>query len=384
MVEKPVLKKGLACLVVSAVLLSGLLPASASQLQKFKAEQQKIQSQMAEQKAALRAKERQKKTFMGQLAVLEDDIREVEGDLDTLSGQMKKAQSQLDATARELKQQEKALDRRNGAFQERLREIYINGQVSYLEVFFQAESIGDLLTRFDMMTKLVDNDVQLIDEIEKERQAVLEKKQELEEKKAQIASIQTSTQKKQAVLSASSAEKKQLIQSVEAQKDELEKALNEMEALSSQLAAKIRKIQAEMAKTSTNKFSGRFTWPTPGYTRITSDYGWRIHPILKKRKLHTGVDIAAPSGTSVLAGDKGTVIYAGSLGAYGNTVVVDHGGGISSMYCHLSSIQAREGQGVAKGQKVGRVGSTGWSTGPHLHFEVRVSGDPVSPWKYLK
>lgn len=110
----------------------------------------------------------------------------------------------------------------------------------------------------------------------------------------------------------------------------------------------------------------------------------RMHPILKTSRMHTGVDIAAPSGSQVVSTGAGAVIFAGWLGAYGQTVVIDHGGGISTLYAHLSSIQVREGQSVSLGQKIGGVGSTGFSTGPHLHFEVRQNGEPVNPWPYLK
>jgi murein DD-endopeptidase MepM/ murein hydrolase activator NlpD len=122
-------------------------------------------------------------------------------------------------------------------------------------------------------------------------------------------------------------------------------------------------------------------WPVNG--TVTSGYGYRIHPILGKRILHTGIDIAAASGTSIWAADGGTVIYATWVSGYGNTVAIDHGGGISTLYAHQSSMAVSYGQKVKKGQVVGYVGSTGYSTGPHLHFEVRVNGTPVDPMGYL-
>ena len=170
--------------------------------------------------------------------------------------------------------------------------------------------------------------------------------------------------------------------SLESEKAVIEKGLAELEQASNEIAAKIRASTARTGGYSGNP-SGRFLWPTPGYSKITSDYGMRVHPILGTKKLHTGIDIGAPSGTRILSGDAGVVIHAGWLGAYGNAVVVDHGGGLSTLYGHMSSIAVREGQQVTAGQKLGGVGSTGLSTGPHLHFEVRVNGNPVSPWGYL-
>lgn len=378
-------KLGVVLMVLVGFLTAGLQPASAiSQLEKFRKEQQAIQSKMEAQKKALRVKEQQKKTYLSQLEVLEDNIRDVQGDLTTLDGQLKNAKVRVAMTTKELQEKEKALDLRNTAFQDRLRDVYINGQTSYLEVVFQATDISDLLVRFDLMSKLVGQDVDLMNEIKVERQAVISKKQELEAKQQEIVEIKANTEQKELNLAQSSANKKQLIETVEAQKTELAKALDEMESLSKQVGEKIRKIQLEQAKNSKNHFSGRFAWPTPGYTRVTSDYGMRMHPILHQRRMHTGIDIAAPSGTAIKAVDKGTVIYTGALGAYGNVVIIDHGDGISSMYAHQSRIQARENQNVAKGQVIGRVGSTGWSTGAHLHFEVRKNGNPINPWSYLK
>lgn len=377
-------KSSLILIILGSFLIFGLLPASADQLADFKEQQRQLQEKMQEQKRTLQEKEQQKKTFIGQLQELEDNIVVVQNDLGSLDSQMKNAQARLEQTEKELDKKEEALNQRTAAFKDRLREVYINGQVSYLEVVFQATDVSDFLVRFDLLEKLVQQDVDLLDEIETERQAVAAKKQELEKRRDQISQIQSDTKQKKAVLATRYDQKEQLLKAADEEKVAAEKALNEMEALSNQIAAKIRKIQEERSRNSNSHFSGRFTWPTPGYTRVTSEFGWRIHPILKERRMHTGIDIAAPSGTSIHAADDGTVIYAGWLGAYGQVVVIDHGDGISSMYCHQSRILVSENEKLKKGEILGRVGSTGWSTGAHLHFEVRKNGDPVNPWNYLK
>ncbi|WP_139314600.1 M23 family metallopeptidase, partial [Desulfosporosinus metallidurans] len=125
-------------------------------------------------------------------------------------------------------------------------------------------------------------------------------------------------------------------------------------------------------------------WPLPDYHTISSPYGWRTHPITKAKSLHTGADIPAPSGTPISAAGAGTVIYSGWYGAYGNTVIVDHGKGLSSMYPHQSKIAVSNGQNLNAGDLVGYVGSTGWSTGPHLHLEVRINGNPTDPLAYFR
>ena len=130
--------------------------------------------------------------------------------------------------------------------------------------------------------------------------------------------------------------------------------------------------------------SGVYTWPTPGYTRITSPYGMRKHPILKTNRMHTGIDIGAPNGATIVSVDHGCVVQVGWYGGYGRVVMVDHGHGIVTMYAHTSAALVNVGDAVKKGQAIAKVGSTGWSTGPHLHFEVRINGKYTNPLNYIK
>lgn len=370
--------------ILSAFLICGLLPAYGDELSKFQEEQKKIYQQMEEQKRELIKKEKEKKTFASQLEELERDMEEVQNNLGDLDKQLRAAEKRVKIAETELEQTQSALDERTGVFKERIKEVYLNGQVSYIEVLFQATSISDFLVRFDFLEKLVEQDVEMLKTIEAEKKAIEEKKSRLEKDRNEIAKIKSRTEGQKQRLAQRQNEKKQMLVAVSREKAETERALDELERLSAQIAQKIKKIQQQRSKKSNQSFSGEFSWPTPGYTRITSDYGWRIHPILKTRRMHTGIDIGAPSGTSIQAVDAGTVIYTGMLGAYGNVVVIDHGGGISSMYAHQSRILVSENQDVKRGQVIGKVGSTGWSTGPHLHFEVRKNGDPINPWGYLK
>ena len=152
-----------------------------------------------------------------------------------------------------------------------------------------------------------------------------------------------------------------------------------------QEAALKRQLQAELngSKTSASFNGGTFAWPTPGYGTITSQYGGRMHPTLKVYKVHTGMDIGAPMGATVVAGADGTVVKAEYNVAYGNYVVINHGNGYSTLYAHNSVLNVNKGDFVVRGQTIAKVGSTGYSTGNHLHFSVRLNGSYVSPWDYL-
>ncbi|MGI6678118.1 MAG: murein hydrolase activator EnvC family protein [Dehalobacterium sp.] len=370
--------------VTGFILTTGLLPAYGDQLTSFKKKQQNLKQQISEQKETLKEKESQRKTYVGQLNQLEDEMDLIQSELNTLTEQLKDAEKKVAQSTEELRKSEEELAERMDLFSQLVKEVYLNGQVSYLEVAFDATSFSDLLTRFDLMEKLVEQDVEILNRVEAQIKEVEAKKAQLEKERNEIVRIQRSTKRKEQDLASRQQEKRQWIARIEEDKKQIEKALNEMERNSNQLAAQINKIQQERMAKSGSKFNGVFSWPTPGYTRITSDYGYRIHPVLKTKRMHTGIDIGAPSGTSIKAVAKGTVIYAGWLGAYGNAVVIDHGGGISSMYAHQSRISVSVDEDVKKGDTVGKVGSTGWSTGPHLHFEVRKNGNPINPWNYLK
>ena len=177
-------------------------------------------------------------------------------------------------------------------------------------------------------------------------------------------------------------EKKEILGSVQQERAAYERALAELEENSRQLEAMIRKMQG--GDDSEALGTGVYTWPTPGYTNITSAYGMRFHPILKTRKMHTGVDIGAPMSATIVAADSGKVIHAGWMGGYGQVLVVDHGNGISTLYAHQSAFLVSNGQTVNRGDPIGKVGSTGWSTGPHLHFEVRINGSYTDPMPYIQ
>ncbi|MEG1501530.1 MAG: peptidoglycan DD-metalloendopeptidase family protein, partial [Clostridiales bacterium] len=239
-----------------------------------------------------------------------------------------------------------------------------------------------------------------------------------DKQKQQKSKIQDLNQMKQAKynsllqLKSVKKEKKVVMAQVDQDKEAAEQALDALEQASNDVAAQIRKIQeenrrkAEEAARKRNaesssgsgssgssggssdsgyvEYNGVFKWPLPGHSGVSSEFGMRRHPVTGRVKLHTGIDIPASSGTTIVAAADGEVLFAGNNSAYGKMVIIDHGGGVSSVYAHMSSISMGGGQKVSKGERVGGVGSTGLSTGNHLHFEVREYGDPVSPWKYLK
>jgi len=204
-----------------------------------------------------------------------------------------------------------------------------------------------------------------------------DKRDQAADLEAQAASVSADLEGKK------SKQRNALDESLKAQQavfDELER----LESESKSLSEKIRKLQAAQSGKGKGNLNGTIsTWPVPGYYEISSPYGWRIHPITKKRSLHTGTDIVAPTGAKINAAGAGVVIMAGWNTAYGNMTIIDHGSGISTLYGHQSRIDVKEGQSIEANEAIGAVGSTGWSTGAHLHFEVRVGGNTTDPLQYF-
>lgn len=336
---------------------------------------------------------------------VENRVAELDAELSTLNDRIDKVSRRLAATQQKLavlhSELEAILSRlvsRTDIFTERAVAAYKAGPTAYLDGLFAAETFGDVVQRYTYYQSMLDADSKLIEEIEvlraetDERRKEVERKEEqiaeakrsLEEDRRRVASIRTERADALAALESVLSEKKGLLADVEAKKsrwqriqDQLDRESDEIQTLLAQQSS-----SPSSAAPAPSYGGGQFAWPAPG--PVTSPFGYRTHPIFGDTRLHTGVDIGAPYGSTVVAASSGFVAYVGSMSGYGNVVVVDHGGGIATTYNHLSGSSVGSGQRVSRGQPVGSVGCTGYCTGPHLHFEVRVSGAPVDPMPYLR
>ena len=251
-----------------------------------------------------------------------------------------------------------------------------------------------MMNKADYIESLSRYDRNKLEEYVQTREMVELCKEELETEKELLDEAKTAKEAEEATISSLIEEKEAQIKSVSGDIANKEAAIKEYEAMIAQENAEISALEKAVAEEKARLEAenaqariyngGMFTWPCPGYKRISDEYGNRIHPILGTQQFHNGVDMAASSGTAILAAYDGDVIAATYSSSMGNYIMIDHGSGLYTIYMHCSALYVSKGQAVTKGQNIAAVGSTGRSTGPHLHFSVRLNGNYVSPWNYLK
>ena len=351
--------------------------AEADALSEYQAQQQKIKNEISALKSELKDAKTELNEYQKQLASADMKVQEAENLMEALEKQLSAAEKELTTANEELAAAQSDLSAQLDAFKTRLRENYINGDVGLLDVVFDATSMEDFITRSYYMERILLYDSNMISSINAQIE-VIQEKRELQEKK--IASLDTLTAEQKAVianLETARSEKSALVAAAKESVDDVNSQIATREKESNEIAALIRSMQS----TGGSVGSGIYAWPLRGYSTITSDYGWRT--LRGQKNLHTGIDISAPKSTPIYAVDSGKVILSRWYGSYGYCVIIDHGNNISSLYAHQSKLGCSVGDTVEQGQVIGYVGSTGNSTGNHLHLEIRKNGSHVSPWNYV-
>lgn len=321
----------------------------------------------------------------GNLEALRTQIEEQGAKLNEILNQIQTTEDNVRQTGKELVEAEERVEARDNLLKSRLRLMYTNGFVSYMEVLFEATSFSDFLDRYHALTSIVNQDKQILQSNKRDRELVVQKKEQIEAQLVLIQSQYAESERIQSMLVAQEKDKEVLIASLAKQEEQFEELTEKQEEDLKKLAAEKTKLWAEKNK---NKqvavySGGKLSWPLPGRTTISSGFVQRINPVTKRSESHKGIDIPAPSGTEIHAAAAGTVVVAQWVSGYGYTIVIDHGGGLQTWYGHARSLKSKEGDQVKAGDVVSYVGTTGQSTGNHLHFEVRQNGNPVNPIPYL-
>lgn len=317
------------------------------------------------------------------------ELSEVMGSLNELQAQANNLQKKSDALQGKINDNQAKLEKKQQEMQERmliyrkrLRDIYINGQINYLDVLLGAKDFSDFSSRMYLLQKIISRDLELLEKLKQDAAEINSRKEQLAAEMKEIKATQTELEAKKAKVNKLREQRAYMLYKAQEEEQSSQEEYERLLAISENIASMLRNMEnAGGGAPAGHGGTGQFMWPCNG--PITSYYGWRTHPIFGTTKYHSGMDIAVDSGTPIHAADSGTVVYSGWLGGYGNCVMIDHGGGLVTLYAHNSALNVGEGQYVSKGTVVAYAGSTGYSTGPHCHFEVRLHGELTEPLNYL-
>ncbi|XOQ53200.1 MAG: Murein DD-endopeptidase MepM and murein hydrolase activator NlpD, containing LysM domain [Succiniclasticum sp.] len=307
-------------------------------------------------------------------------LHQVQTEINALQKKANALQAAIDKNKAVLAKKKAEMAERMKIYKARLRDIYEHGQINYLDVLLGAKDFGDFASRMYLLQKIIRSDLSLVEAVQREAAEIEARQKELDTQMEDIKKDRAALEEKKAAAEKIRQERARLLYQAEEEKRSSESEYQRMIAISENIKAMIQSMEAAASMPSGGG-SGSFMWPCSG--PITSYYGWRTHPIFRTRRYHSGMDIAVDTGTPIHAAAAGTVIYSGWMGGYGYCVMISHGGGLVTLYGHNSRLAVGEGQRVSQGQVVAYAGSTGYSTGPHCHFEVRLHGEVTNPMNYL-
>lgn len=365
--------KKIVSLLLTLMLCSGLV----MQVEASEIDQTKQKAKELEEKKE--AAEGEKKSLATQLEAL---VAEME----TTKAQIEEKEQELEVKEEELYEAQVKENDQYESMKKRIRYMYENGNAQFIEILCESKNIGEFLNNAEYITTISEYDREQLVEFQKIREEVEKQQEALEKEYAELETLQNDLIEKQDNMETLLASKESEIQSISSELSETTAKLTQLEEAA---AAAARKQQEKNNGYSSNagasviSGNGMFTHPCPGYTRISSYFGYREQPIAGASTNHKGIDFAAPTGTPIYAAAAGTVTSAGYSGNAGNLIIINHGNGFQTYYMHCNKIFVKAGQQVSKGQNIAEVGTTGNSTGPHLHFQVMSGGTPVNPLKYL-
>ena len=417
------LPRVLAALAVVCLVTQAPVVASADELQRERDRAERRREQVDDRldsaRSDLAETRRQQQDTLSQLKRIDDRRSTLESQLEKLNAELDRAegllaeaeqavrrtQAEIDRDTAELAQTQRDLELQQDRLKARARATFMHGGVNYPEVVLDVETANELDSSLQYMRSMLtedQNQVQQISTLERKYEASIERLDELQELQDQakvqrarernrVAGLVAERQEVASQLDARAQERRQILATLERDEQQYAAAIDELEAESKSIEGRLAGIAARQKAGSSggggggggpSASSGRLQWPVNG--AITSGFGYRTHPVLGTRRLHAGTDFGAPTGAPIVAADGGTVVSAGWHGGYGNAVIIDHGGGVATLYGHQSRLAVGGGARVSRGQVIGYVGSTGMSTGPHLHFELRINGVPTDAMPRLR
>ncbi len=304
----------------------------------------------------------------------EEELTKLEDDLNTTEDDINKVTEKLEYIKIDYNAQKKALEKR-------LVALYEAGDTQYLDVLLSSKNITEFISNYFLISEIAEYDEELLENIEREKNSIETIQETLNLKKENLIEIKQTKERTSVALENSKVLRESYVEQLTDEEKETQKKIEEYQRELNAIENQI--ITATTLMVGKDYAGGELAWPAPGYSTITSPFGMRVHPVLKTTRMHTGVDIGMPTGAEIIAANDGVVTSSVYTTGYGNMVMIDHGGGVCTVYGHGSKLIANKGDEVKRGDVIMLAGSTGWSTGPHLHFEVRLNGKYVDPLPYI-
>ena len=334
-------------------------------------ERNEIQNQMDEANGQLEGVQNDLSENLQQIQKLDERISESEQELNGLNSQIEELQTSMEEVENNLKKVEDAYNSQKKLLDNYLIAVQESDETEYLDVLLSSKSISEFLSSYFLISELASYEMDLLDDMQAKKDEINLSKEKLENDKKSLSEIKANQTKTARVLENTRSVRENLIAKLSDKEKEIQSKIDEYNNRFDEINREI--LALAQGSIAAEYIGGELAWPVPGYTRITSKYGMRTHPITGVYKLQTGVDIGAPRGANFIAANDGIVTKASYNSAYGNMVIIDHGGGVSTLYAHGDEILVEVGQTVKRGDPILKVGSTGYSTGPHAHFEVRLN-----------
>ena len=361
------------------------------EIEKAKEQVSGLKSNLTDVEKLKKELEQSKSDLTAYVQQLDGQLADIQEKIEKYNTLITEKEEEIEVTTQELEEAVVQQEEQYAAMKKRIQFMYERSDSFYMETLFGSNSIAGIVNRADYIEALSRYDREKLDEYVETRKYVELCKEELEAEKGLLDEAKAAVKQEEANISSLIGEKEAQIVSVSGDIQNKEAAIKEYEAMIAQENAEIAALEKAVAEERARLEAenarvyngGMFAWPCPGYKRISDEYGNRMHPILGIEKFHNGLDMAASSGTPILTAYDGDVVAAAYSGSMGNYIMIDHGSGLYTIYMHCSALYVSKGQSVSKGQNIAAVGSTGRSTGPHLHFSVRLNGNYVSPWNYL-
>ena len=344
-------------------------------------EQQELQNQIDDANNQLEEVQNELSENLQQVQKLDEKISSSKQELEELNSKIEQLQTSKDEVESKLTVAQENYDKQKELLDNSLIAIYESSDTKYLDVILSSKSISEFLSNYFLITELANYEMELLEEMQAKKEEIELSKKKLDETSEELAVIKANQTKTAKILENTKTVRENFISKLSDEEKDIQAKIDEYNTRFEEINSEI--LTLALQGIDTKYIGGELAWPVPGYTRISSQYGMRTHPITGVYKLHTGVDISAPMGVNFIAANDGIVTKAGYNSAYGNMVIVDHGGGVSTLYAHGSEILVQVGQTVKRGEAVLKVGSTGYSTGPHAHFEVRLNGVVTDPMPYI-